>query len=907
MCALVLTVDPVFAEPAGQSSGSEKRATFWLIPHTHWEGAVFKTRQEYLDMGLDHILTALKLLDSHPSYRFVLDQVCYVKPFLERYPEQEDAFRRFIAEGRLEIVGGTDVMLDVNMPSGESFVRQVLYGKGYFRQKLGVDVKVGWQLDTFGHHAQMPQLLGLAGIKSFWFFRGVPSLDVPAEFLWEGLDGSRIPAFWQPRGYTYVYRSPNKLPKFRSFVQERFDTLTGYARQRDCVGMVGGDVSPPEEHLPELVERFNRQPDAPFTIRLAVPSEFESEVAKRTDRTVVRGELNPIFQGGYSSRIELKQWTRNLERLLVTAEKLGVLVNWLGGSTDERMLWRAWEPMLFNQAHDLMAGVMTDRVYEDTMGGYRFSKRLADQLVETRLDSFLSRVDTQGDGIALAVFNSLSWQRTDIVEFAVGFSASGVRGFRASNKTSPLTKGGMRGVEKHFIINPPEVLPCQGGTKNEVLLDALSLLDPAGKEVPVQILSAKRDRDGGLIWAKIAFVAREVPGLGYCVYKIMPLRCAGESQSGPYKKAAGSLENEYFRVGLDLSTGAMTELVLKSNHWNALTGAGNVVSCEEDRGDLWELYEKLKSWSRVAMKRRQAVPGPGQARFSNQYKSNPGSLLDGPVVGEYKVSHPFGKKGSFATTVRLYAGVPRVEVRTKILNNQKFVRYQVLFPTSIEKGRSVHEIPFGAIERPSAIEFPAQNWVDYSDGTRGLALLNRGLPGNIVTDGTMMLSLMRSTCIVAYYYSGGYERGASSASGFELGKQLTFDYALVPHQGNWPGAGIYRAGLEFNNPLMARKVAPHEGALPKRWGFLQVSHPNVVMSSLKPGAGGSIILRVYEAAGEVSPGVKIKLHAKVISAEAVNLMEDPGPSLEVNDDTLVFDLAAFQIKTFKLLLKGKGQ
>ena len=85
-----------------------------------------------------------------------------------------------------------------------------------------------------------------------------------------------------------------------------------------------------------------------------------------------------------------------------------------------------------------------------------------------------------------------------------------------------------------------------------------------------------------------------------------------------------------------------------------------------------------------------------------------------------------------------------------------------------------------------------------------------------------------------------------------------------------------------------------------------MSHANVVMSSLKPGDGGSIILRVYEAAGEASPGVEIKLHAKVVRGEAVNLMEDAGLRLEVNDDTLVFDLAAFQIKTFKLLLKRKG-
>ena len=95
------------------------------------------------------------------------------------------------------------------------------------------------------------------------------------------------------------------------------------------------------------------------------------------------------------------------------------------------------------------------------------------------------------------------------------------------------------------------------------------------------------------------------------------------------------------------------------------------------------------------------------------------------------MTRPFGT-GRFATTVRLYKGLRRIEVTTRLVNNEKYVRYQVLFPTTIAAGKNTHEIPFGAIERPEAIEFPAQNWVDHGDGRRGLALLNIGLPGNLV-------------------------------------------------------------------------------------------------------------------------------------------------------------------------------
>ena len=175
---LPLIAPVLFAFHLNAQTQVTPKDTLWLIPHTHWEGAVFKTREEYLEVGLPNIVRALTLLKAHPEYRFVLDQVCYVKPFLERYPEEEAAFRKFVSEGRLQLVGGIDTMHDNNMPGGESIVHQMLYGKGYYRKKLGVDIKVGWALDTFGHNAQMPQLLRLAGLQSYWFRRGVPSMPV---------------------------------------------------------------------------------------------------------------------------------------------------------------------------------------------------------------------------------------------------------------------------------------------------------------------------------------------------------------------------------------------------------------------------------------------------------------------------------------------------------------------------------------------------------------------------------------------------------------------------------------------------------------------------------------------------------------------------------------------------------
>jgi alpha-mannosidase len=593
-------------------------------------------------------------------------------------------------------------------------------------------------------------------------------------------------------------------------------------------------------------------------IRLAVPADYEQVVAARPDRPVIKGELNPIFQGTYSSRIELKQWTRELERLLSTAEELGSLCNWLGVPTDDQAVWRAWEPMLFNQAHDLASGVMTDKVYHDTIRGFEFSKRLADELVEKRLSHVLSRIETRGEGIPIVVFNTLSWPRTDVAEIEIGFSDSGV--------------------------------------------GAIDVLDPRGQALPIQFVEEQRYDDGGLRRAKVTFMARNIPSLGYSVYRLRQATTQSKPETNG-EGSADSIENEHYRTTFNPTTGEMTGLTVKSGDWQVFDGPANVVARQHDAGDFWELYRPLDGGSRIAMTNPQPAPKAGEAKFSNEEMGDRASIVAGPVFSEFKVSHPFDDKGKFATTVRMYAGLRRIEIGTQIVNNAKFVRYQVLFPTSIKDGVSVHEIPFGAIRRPAAIEFPAQNWVDYGNGDRGLAVLNRGLPGNLVTEGTMMLSLMRSTRIVAYGFSGGYERGMSSDTGFELGKELTFHYALVPHAGDWCQAEIYRQGLEFNHPLIVRKTTPHAGTLPKRWGLLEVSHPNCVISALKPGGDGTSVLRVYEAIGKPAPGVRIKFQGKVTSAHEANLMEDLGRRLETANNTLSFDLGPFEIKTFLLRLR----
>jgi alpha-mannosidase len=876
------------AANASSQPSPDTHPTLFIIPHTHWEGAVFETREEYLEEGLPHIAQALDLLRIFPEYRFVLDQAAYVKPFLERYPDRVAEFRSFVSQGRLEIVGANDVMLDVNIPSGESWVHQVLFAKGYFKQALGTDVTTGWAIDTFGHHAQMPQMLKLAGLQSYWFQRGVADNKVPSEFLWQGIDGTKIPAFWLSIGYGLFYPSPKNLFQFDLYARGLWGALGEASHFPNRVALAGADVISPEAELPQMVKAFNAQEKAPFTIRFGVPTEFEQVVSRRADRPVIGGELNPVFQGVYSTRIELKQWMREDERILSSSDALSALAGTFGTPSDKEKRWQAWEPVLFNEAHDLSSGTMVDKVYLDTIRTYEIARDLGNAIVQGSTEAIAAKIDTESkdkSATPVLIFNTLGWSRTDVAETEVRFPSAGVK--------------------------------------------AIEVQGPDGVTEPSQIVQADRDAAGDIQHATVAFIPRDVPAMGWKIYYIVPLnelaaRNLPEGRNGsslrllhsdPYQPGmalsdstthvdSGSIENEFYRATFDLWTGAMTGLELKSasGAWQVLGNRpGNIVACEQDGGDSWELYGNLNGGRFTAMTRPSGLPKPDRAHLSDEWVGGSGRISVGPVFSEFHLDHPLGDN-KFSTRVRVYPGIRRVDFETKITNNDQFVRYRLLFPTSIQTGRRFDEIPFGAIERPQQHEFPAQKWFDWNDGKHGVALLNIGLPGSNVADGTLLLSLMRSARINDYPLIGGYA-GSSSNLGLELGQERTFHYALVPHLGSWQDARVFQSGLELNNPLLVRPLEQHPGKLPKNWGLLEVSAPDVVVSALMPAEDGhGVIARVYEAAGQPAANVKIHFSGRIAEPSEVNFMEEKIQSIASQDNSIHFDLRPYEIKTFRLQL-----
>ena len=295
--------------------------------------------------------------------------------------------------------------------------------------------------------------------------------------------------------------------------------------------------------------------------------------------------------------------------------------------------------------------------------------------------------------------------------------------------------------------------------------------------------------------------------------------------------------------------------------------------------------------------RRRARPSSAAIK-----SGTPGTVSRGPVFSEFNVAHPFGKKGSFATTVRLYNGLRRIDIRTRIVNDETFVRYRVLFPTSIRDGQSVQEIPFGAIRRPDGIEFPGPKLDRLWQRPEGRGAVEprpaRQQRGRRHDD---------AFAVAKHADRQLRRRQRRLRRGHRLQLRVGQGACVRLRPGSPCGRLACRrasiaTGMEFNHPLMACPMASHPGKLPKRWGFLEITPQNIVVSALKPGPDGTAVLRIYEAAGQATVA-KIRLSAQVVAAEEVNLMEDPGRKLPVTDNTLQLDFRPFEIKTIKLFLE----
>ncbi|MBD2867231.1 alpha-mannosidase [Paenibacillus arenilitoris] len=393
--------------------GGDPVLTISAVGHAHIDLAWLWPIRETIRKGARTFSTALRMMERYPDYVFGASQPQLYDWMKKHYPKLYARVKERVEEGRWEPQGAMWVESDTNVPGGESLVRQVLYGKRYFLEEFGQEMKTLWMPDVFGYTASLPQILKKAGVdcmmtqKLSW---SMYNKHPHHTFLWEGIDGSQVLTHMPPED---TYNSP-AAP--RSIVKAEQEYLDKNISDR-CLMLFGigdGGGGPGEEHLERLSREKNLLGLSPV---VQEPSaRFFERLADHTDKYESwRGELYlEKHQGTLTSQARNKRYNRKLEKALRELEFAAVIAELESGiAYPAEELEEIWKEVLLYQFHDILPGSSIKRVYDESLERYGLLLERVEALIESAYGAVADRIGA-GDGEeGIAVFNSLSWEREE--------------------------------------------------------------------------------------------------------------------------------------------------------------------------------------------------------------------------------------------------------------------------------------------------------------------------------------------------------------------------------------------------------------------------------------------------------------------------------------------------------------
>ncbi|MBP5274482.1 MAG: alpha-mannosidase, partial [Abditibacteriota bacterium] len=381
--------------------------------HSHIDVAWLWPLKESMRKAGRTYSTVASLMDEFPEYHFNCSQVPLYLYLKKNFPSVYERIKARAAEGRFEPIGGTWVENDTNLPSGESLVRQCLYGQRFFMKEFGKKVKVGWLPDVFGYSWSLPQIYKKSGIDYFMTtkltWNDTNKFPYKA-FLWEGIDGSRLKCF-----LSNTYVDNLDFPgHYNTVVRNYPDKLT----EPDYLAVFGfgdGGGGPTRYNL-EKIRRLNNAPGFPRARTGTVESFFENSVEKASDRLPVwNGELYfEYHRGTYTSQANNKKNNRKCELALRNAEIMGSLAKEYGFVYPKEALTSMWETVLLNQFHDIIPGSSITEVYRESSAQYEEVLKGAGKIIRKAAQHIADSIGVGAN--QFIVFNTLSHLRTDVIE-----------------------------------------------------------------------------------------------------------------------------------------------------------------------------------------------------------------------------------------------------------------------------------------------------------------------------------------------------------------------------------------------------------------------------------------------------------------------------------------------------------
>jgi len=838
-----------------------RRSTFHLTGNSHIDAAWLWPWTETVDVVKRTFGTAAQLMNEYPTYTFTQSAAQYNVWIAEKDPDLNERIKQRIKEGRWEVVGGMWVEPDLNMPDGESLARQLLIGKRTFKDLYGVDVRIGWNPDSFGYNWQLPQIYKKAGVDYFvtqkmsWNDTNQLPLKL---FWWESPDGSKVLTYF-PDGYGNSNFSPvrlaNDLAHARTLAPGLNDMMDLYG-----VGDHGGGPTrslldeglqwmEPDRAVPQMKfgtaqSYFNDVQDrisanspvwnyetvASGNTQLPSPPEGQISIPTWKDELYLE-----FHRGVFTTQSDHKRNMRESEELVLNAEKFASLA-WLDGQPyPSTELTDAWKKVVFNQFHDLAAGSGIGVIYKDAQQDYDQVRWATQEIASKSLETVATHIDTRAaspsDSVPLLIVNPLGWERSGLVDADVQMPA----------------------------------------TTSQVFV-----LDSEGHVLPSQMLSS----DHATTRVHLLIEAKGIPSLGYEVVRVAP----GQRPFASDLKASGTtLENSALKVVVDPKTGCITSLYDKKSQFETLARntCGNELIAFKDTPKMFD------AWN---------IDADFEKSFTRLDTADSVQLVEsGPLRAAIRVIRSW-QNSKFVQEIVLYSGMDEVNVVNDIDWHETHVLLKAAFNLATSGPMATYEIPYGTIQRPTTrnnswenakYEVPAIRWADLGDGQHGFSLINESKYGYDAVGHTLRISLLRAPTDPDPHADRGHHH---------------FSYALYPHAGDWKQALTVRRGYESNHKLQAVQVGAHAGSLPGKHSFIALGAQNVVLTAVKKAEDSdALILRFYEWAGK-DGNVRIQIPKGATAARLTNLLEQPeGSPLPIEKESIVtVPTHPYEIVTVKL-------
>ncbi len=764
--------------------------------------------QEGCGEVLQTFRSAIDRLKEFDDLIFTCSSAAYYDWVEQIDPELFAEIREMVKKGRWVPVGGWWVQPDCNMPSGESFARHALYSQLYYYKKFGRICRTGYNVDSFGHCGNLPQLLSLGGMRTYVMMRpgAHENPNIPEKlFWWDGPDGSRVLTYHISESYAHT--GTDDLDRTIETLRAQIKTDPYDRMLFGGVGNHGG--GPTRGDLGHLISRMESEPENGLCF--SSPDRYFAEVvSERLTLPKWKGELQHHASGCYSATSLVKRLNRTAENRLASAEMWDTISAMIAGAADHTDdLSEAWKDVLFNQFHDVLCGCSIAEAYEDVRRSMGHAMTIADRIENAAQLRIAARIDTWLPGIHEPVT------------------------LLRHNCHKP-------DAPRPVVVFNPHAFPVR--TTVRVNYPSKAVTDSDGNAVLFQNVRASRSNDSHL---DTLFFA-DLPAMGYALYRLTWLEDdevpadAFDVKTGKWESGvavgADFLENDKLRVEFDRASGTIRSLVCKADGYDyAASGRIALPTVLEDKDtDTWAhnvfRFENIAG-EMECVSLEPAVSGPAMAAIRAKYR-----------YGSSTLTQEFS----------LAAGEDALRVQCKAIWQEPFTILKMRFPLAGDDEIGTYEIPGAFIKRPcTGEEEPMLGWADLTvmcpDGNRrGLAVLNDG-KYSVSCPGAELRQTMLRNVIAADHYS---HRPPADFSYTDEGLQK-YTYAIVVHPGEAENADLVRKAAVLCRAPNAVPVSYHKGTLGGKMSFLTVTKPNVSVTALKKCADGSgdVILRAYETAG----------------------------------------------------------